>query len=473
MYNNGVSHEAVVHDLDGVKTILKWLSYIPKTKFSPLPITIPSDPVDRDIEYIPTKAPYDPLWMLAGKKSGDKWLSGFFDKGSFNEIMSAWAQTVRCGRARLGGIPLGVIAVETRTVELSIPADPANLDSEAKIVQQAGQVWFPDSSYKTAQAIKDFNREGLPLMIFANWRGFSGGMKDMYDQILKFGAYIVDALREYKQPVVVYIPPHAELRGGAWVVVDPTINSRHMELYADPKSRGGVLEPAGTVEIKYRRREIVKTMKRLDPKYQTISDKLNNEKISSTEKADLETQLAYREEYLSPVYHQVALTFVDLHDTPGRMQEKGCINDIVAWKGARRFFYWRLHRLILEEEAIKLTRAANPRLTDIHIQSMLSRWFIESKGTVQAYLWEDNEAVVEWLQEELRKDNSQSIIKQNCVSVKQDHHSQQIKHLLEDSPRLAMESLVHMTEVISASERKELLTLLLKQEEAAAANSEK
>lgn len=30
MYNNGVSHEAVVHDLDGVKTILKWLSYIPK-----------------------------------------------------------------------------------------------------------------------------------------------------------------------------------------------------------------------------------------------------------------------------------------------------------------------------------------------------------------------------------------------------------------------------------------------------------
>lgn len=44
-----------------------------------------------------------------------------------------------------------------------------------------GQVWFPDSSYKTAQAIKDFNREGLPLMIFANWRGFSGGMKGEID----------------------------------------------------------------------------------------------------------------------------------------------------------------------------------------------------------------------------------------------------------------------------------------------------
>lgn len=34
---------------------------------------------------------------------------------------------------RLGGIPLGVIAVETRTVEVTIPADPAYLDSEAKV----------------------------------------------------------------------------------------------------------------------------------------------------------------------------------------------------------------------------------------------------------------------------------------------------------------------------------------------------
>jgi acetyl-CoA carboxylase carboxyltransferase component len=38
-------------------------------------------------------------------------------------------------------------------------------------------VWFPDSAFKTAQAIQDFGHEELPLFIFANWRGFSGGMK--------------------------------------------------------------------------------------------------------------------------------------------------------------------------------------------------------------------------------------------------------------------------------------------------------
>ncbi|KAG7231155.1 hypothetical protein CRUP_001107, partial [Coryphaenoides rupestris] len=58
----------------------------------------------------------------------------------------------------------------------------------------------------------------------------------MYDQILKFGAYIVDALRRFHQPVLVYIPPHAELRGGSWVVIDPTINPLCMELYADKES---------------------------------------------------------------------------------------------------------------------------------------------------------------------------------------------------------------------------------------------
>lgn len=171
-----------------------------------------------------------------------------------------------------------------------MPADPANLDSEAKTISQAGQVWFPDSAYKTAQAIQDFGKEELPLFIFANWRGFSGGMKgelsiafllmvnpyrriiilsfrfiDMYEQIVKFGAYIVDGLRQYCKPIFVYIPPNGELRGGAWAVVDPTINPRFMEMFADNTSRGGILEPEGIVEIKFRNKDIVKTMHRVDP----------------------------------------------------------------------------------------------------------------------------------------------------------------------------------------------------------------
>lgn len=59
----------------------------------------------------------------------------------------------------------------------------------------------------------------------------------MYDQVLKFGAYIVDSLRQYKQPIIIYIPPYAELRGGSWVVVDSSINPLYIEMYADKESR--------------------------------------------------------------------------------------------------------------------------------------------------------------------------------------------------------------------------------------------
>ncbi|KAH9518467.1 hypothetical protein Btru_016869 [Bulinus truncatus] len=172
MHNNGVSHAVVPDDFEGVCKVLNWLSYMRTKKGGPLPIIQPLDPVDRPVEFCPTRAPYDPRFMLAGRKDNGKFQSGFFDDGSFDEIMQPWAQTVVAGRARLGGIPVGVIAVETRSVELHIPADPANADSESKVIQQAGQVWFPDSAYKTAQAIKDFSREELKALEWSTSREF-------------------------------------------------------------------------------------------------------------------------------------------------------------------------------------------------------------------------------------------------------------------------------------------------------------
>ncbi|KAM6466313.1 acetyl-CoA carboxylase 1 isoform 2-T2 [Liasis olivaceus] len=464
MHNNGVTHSTVCDDFEGVYTILQWLSYMPKSVFSPVPRLTVKDPIDRTIEFLPTKAPYDPRWMLTGRPhptQKGQWLSGFFDYGSFLEIMQPWAQTVVVGRARLGGIPLGVVAVETRTVELSIPADPANLDSEAKIIQQAGQVWFPDSAFKTAEAIKDFNREGLPLIVFANWRGFSGGMKDMYDQVLKFGAYIVDGLREYKQPVLVYIPPQAELRGGSWVVIDSTINPRHMEMYADRDSRGGVLEPEGTVEIKFRKKDLVKTMRRVDPIYMGLAERLGTPELNPAERKELEAKLKEREEFLIPIYHQVAVQFADLHDTPGRMQEKGVITDVLEWKTSRSFFYWRIRRLLLEDLVKKKIHAANPELTDGQIQAMLRRWFVEVEGTVKAYLWDSNKDLVEWLEKQLAEEEGvRSVVDENIKYISRDYILKQIRSLVQANPEIAMDSIVHMTQHISPTQRAEIVRIL-------------
>uniref|UniRef100_A0A8C4PAL5 acetyl-CoA carboxylase n=1 Tax=Dromaius novaehollandiae TaxID=8790 RepID=A0A8C4PAL5_DRONO len=464
MHNNGVSHVTVPDDFEGVYTILQWLSYMPKDNRSPVPVIAISDPIERKIDFVPSKVPYDPRWMLAGRPHPTlkgTWQSGFFDQGSFLEIMKPWAQTVVVGRARLGGLPVGVIAVETRSVEVTIPADPANPDSEAKIIQQAGQVWFPDSAFKTAQAIRDFNRERLPLMIFANWRGFSSCMKDMYDQMLKFGASIVDSLRGFKQPVLVYIPPHAELRGGSWVVIDSTINPLYMELYADKESRGGILEPGGTVEIKFRKKDLVKTMRRIDAVYARLVEQLGTPELPDAEREELEKQLKAREELLLPVYYQVAVRFADLHDTPGRMQEKGVITDILEWKNARSFLYWRLRRLLLEEVVKAEILTANSELSHIHIQSMLRRWFMETEGAAKGYLWDNNQVVVQWLERHLREDDgTQSAIRENIKYLKRDYALKQIRGLVQANPEVAVDCVIQLAQHISRAQRAQIARLL-------------
>ncbi|XP_076818165.1 acetyl-CoA carboxylase-like isoform X1 [Clavelina lepadiformis] len=467
MHNNGVTHKTVAWDYEGILVILKWLSYIPSSRHSPLPIFLnPRDTIERDIQYQPTRASFDPRNLLKGAfdPETDEWRSGFFDLDSFDEILDGWANTVIVGRARLGGIPVGVVAVETRSVAVDIPADPADLDSEEKVVNRAGQVWYPDSAFKTAQAIQDFDREGLPLIMFANWRGFSGGMKDMYDEVLKFGSYIVDALRKYRQAVLVYIPPYAELRGGAWVVVDPTINAAHMELYADKESRGGVLEPEATVEIKFRRKDLKKTMKRCDLEYNSLSQQLDDCSLTPAERKKVEAKFQEREEFLEPIYHQVAVQFADLHDTPGGMKAKGCISGILEWKSSRRSLYWRLRRLLMQDDIKKRCHSINRDLTNAQVDVMLRRWFVEDQGTVKGHLWDNDKAVVEWLslQQNLKEGGNDftSIIEENIKILHRDAVSQQIRVLSQASPDLVMHSMVQLTQNMSTDDRKELVRLL-------------
>ncbi|OOQ88689.1 Acetyl-CoA carboxylase [Penicillium brasilianum] len=364
MYKNGVSHMTANDDFEGVQKIVEWMGFVPDKKGSPIPIRPWSDDWDRDIGYFPpAKQAYDPRWLIAGKQDEEGFLPGLFDKDSFEEALGGWARTVVVGRARLGGIPMGVIAVETRSVENVTPADPANPDSMEMITQEAGGVWYPNSAYKTAQALRDFNHgEQLPVMILANWRGFSGGQRDMYNEVLKYGSYIVDALVKYEQPIFVYIPPFGELRGGSWVVIDPTINPDQMEMYADEDARGGVLEPEGIVNIKYRRDKQLDTMARLDATYGELRRSLEDTSLSTEQLSAIKAKMAEREEQLLPVYLQIALQFADLHDRAGRMQAKNTIRAPLRWQNARRFFYWRLRRRLSEELIVKrmVSASASP-----------------------------------------------------------------------------------------------------------------
>ncbi|KAK6358447.1 acetyl-coenzyme-A carboxylase [Orbilia blumenaviensis] len=410
MYKNGVSHLTASNDFDGITKIVSWLSYVPDKRNSPVPILPSSDPWDRDILYMPPqREPYDVRWLIGGKEDDMGFAYGLFDKESFQETLSGWAKTVVIGRARLGGIPVGVIAVETRSVENVIPADPANPDSTEQINMEAGQVWYPNSAFKTAQAINDFNKgEQLPLIILANWRGFSGGQRDMYFEVLKYGAYIVDALVKYQQPIFVYIPPFGELRGGSWVVIDPTINADMMEMYADEEARGGVLEPEGIVGIKYRRDKQLETMARLDPVYAELKSQLDNKSLSSSEQSDIKVKMTERENLLMPIYGQISLHFADLHDRAGRMKAKGVIRKELQWYNARRFLYWRLRRRLNEEYILKKLVPVSKNMTRATALELLKNWYggesFEGNDRAVATWYEEHTKDVAAKMEELKLD---------------------------------------------------------------------
>ena len=184
----------------------------------------------------------------------------------------------------------------------------------------------------------------------------------------------------------VYLPPGAELHGGAWVVLDSTINARCIEMYADPTSRAGILEPEGTVHVKFGVRDQRKLMARLDPVLRTLDPKDPSDAV----------EMHQRQEALLPTYLSVAHTFADLHDRSGRMlvcvllfttplllcwvdsrlclrkrssisstlltppvsslstmQAKGVIRAEIEWSTSRRFFFWRLRRRLAERALLE------------------------------------------------------------------------------------------------------------------------
>ncbi|MES1919867.1 hypothetical protein MHBO_001620, partial [Bonamia ostreae] len=321
----GITHLVVEDDMKGIFEIVRWLNYLPHKSdlFKNDFITTKNSKIDEFKSYTPFEV-----------------IETIFDPSSFKEYLGDWAKSVIIGRARLGGIPVGVITSEMQKSNKIVPADPAVNESRETVISRAGQVWYPESSQKTAAALRDFTRENLPIFVLANWRGFSGGMRDMFDEVLKTGAEIVCALKECKKPVFVYLSPKAELRGGAWVVLDSKINPSVIETYSSKSARSGILEAEGTLDVKIKELRIENLARRLDAVLSSKETRCDQEKIRK------------REKQIFPIYRKAAVEFVDLHDRPERMLKVGVVRKIVPFGEARSFFRKRLCFKLKEMEMV-------------------------------------------------------------------------------------------------------------------------
>ncbi len=172
-----------------------------------------------------------------------------------------------------------------------------------------------------------------------------------------------------------------------------------MEMYADEDARGGVLEPEGIVNIKYRRDKQLETMARLDPEYSALRKQLADKSLSPEQLTEVKAKATAREKLLLPVYMQVSLQFADLHDRAGRMKAKDVIRQSLQWREARRFFYWRVRRRVNEEYILRRMLASKDPLSSrarnlqtlaawtgipnfSHADHDVAMWYEENRKTV-------------------------------------------------------------------------------------------
>ena len=93
----------------------------------------------------------------------------------------------------------------------------------------------------------------------------------------------------YKQPVLVYLPPMDELRGGLGGAGLAHQRARHRDVLCRGR-QGQRAEPTGVVGLKFRKSKLLQTMHRLDLALMALDERLRkfeklppNDKVAATE----------------------------------------------------------------------------------------------------------------------------------------------------------------------------------------------
>lgn len=223
-----------------------------------------------------------------------------------------------------------------------------------------------------------------------------------------------------------------------------------MEMYADEDARGGVLEPEGIVNIKYRKDKQLETMARLDPEYGALRKQLADKSLSSEQLSQIKAKATAREELLLPVYMQVSLQFADLHDRAGRMKAKDVIRQSLVWREARRFFYWRVRRRVNEEYILKRMAAAskNPLSSRVRNIQTLGAW-----TGIPSFPTADRDVAM-WYEE------NRKIVHEKVEALKTEGVAFDVASLLRSNGKGGLKGVQQVLSMLPVAEREEALKFL-------------
>lgn len=220
---SGVAHLAAESEEKAIAALRELFSYLPQNNLESPPRLETEDPSDREIPYLNevlpenSNQPYDMKEIVLN----------VVDDGRFLEIQPEFAPNLIIGFARLGAMPVGIVANQPQYLA-------GVLDNHASV--------------KGARFVRFCDAFNIPLVTFVDVPGFLPGTVQEYGGIIRNGAKLLYAYAEATVPKVTVTIRKAY--GGAYCVM----SSKHLKgdiNYAWPSAEIAVMGPKGASEILY------------------------------------------------------------------------------------------------------------------------------------------------------------------------------------------------------------------------------
>ena len=295
-----------------------------------------SDPVDRDVTTYPHSVP-DSDFKTVGeifsaatnpdrKKAFDIRTLMRSVTDLDHPVLERWAgmadaDTAVVQDARLGGFPVCLVGIESKTVPRRgfPPADGPD-------TYTAGTL-FPRSSKKVARAINAASGN-RPLVVLANLSGFDGSPDSMRNLQLEYGAEIGRAIVNFEGPIVFCVV--SRYHGGAFVVFSKALNPS-MTVLAVEGSYASVIGGAPAAAVVFAGEVDARTA--ADVRVSSLAERVRD--ASGAERAALATELAeVRTAVRAEKLGEVAAGFDRVHDIR-RAVEVGSVDAVISARELR------------------------------------------------------------------------------------------------------------------------------------------
>jgi len=193
---SGVAHYRVRDDRACIGKIRELVKELPRAGTT-LPLRDPAPPAcpERDLYSIlpeDHRQPYEVREVLRC----------ILDGGELDEFQADYAPEMICGRARIQGIPVGIIANARGMLKDPHGGRP-----------KFGGIIYADSAEKVAYFIETLNRHGTPILFLQDVSGFMVGTDAEHSGIIRSGAQFVEAMATATVPKLVLTLNHASGAG--------------------------------------------------------------------------------------------------------------------------------------------------------------------------------------------------------------------------------------------------------------------